>query len=156
GSGASSSGSGASGSSGSGGSTGTGGATPVDPPGPKDPDTALRAGIFIGSCASDDGVSRILNYIYTRPGGIEFWEKYRQITGCFTNKTNGCEAVEQCAGYGFDPAGACNPGCTGDTFQECSTANLWFDCTKVGMVCDPMEVCVSAPPPPLCDAATYV
>jgi hypothetical protein len=143
---------------GSGGSVSSGGASPVDPSGVKEPDAALRAAIFVGSCLPDDGINRTLNRYYTRKGGGGADAAINERTQCFNTKTNGCEAVKECLGVSADLTGPCEPSCSGDVFSACDDSlKFTFNCARIGLSCSAEErECVKEPLGAACDYDTYM
>jgi hypothetical protein len=148
---------GPSGSTGPGGSTTSGGASLPDPPGPKDPEAALRAAVFVGSCLPDDGINRTLNRYYTRKGGADSDHEVHERTQCFKSKANGCAAVQECLGYTADLSGPCEPGCLGDVFSACDDQlKFTVNCGRLGLSCSTEhEECVKKPLGAACDDETY-
>lgn len=159
---------GGSGGSGSSAAGGAGGSTPVGPfpyesiSSDRSPDEVLRAAIFLGSCASDDGVIDYVEDLYntvrtglpTQSYNIALMEN----ADCLLDRTDACDAVEDCLGIRFNPpvSDGCTPrACSADVLTGCDKGfQLFDDCSKVGFVCDPEATACRPPPSPPCDRET--
>jgi len=126
------------------------GGSPSAPPKPVavgglDPDLALRAATFIGTCVPDDLTNRFLDRMYTERGGESLDQLIRSSLGCFATKTNACAAVTECLGVTVSVIGACTQGCDGNAKVLCADQReLRVDCTATG------ETCTDVAGKPLC------
>lgn len=137
------SGAGAGGSGTGGGASGVAGTTPNT--GFPDPDVAARAGVVIGSCHPDNGVSRETAAIWRgRERGPETVSLGAQAE-CIVAAGGGCDALASCLGWSLERSQDCTEGarCHGSTFSLCmSSVELEYaiDCATMGLVCDPMAM----------------
>src|SRR5687767_6031039 len=118
-----------------------GSTNPPPPSGPIDPAAAARAAIFLATCISDDGVNRTLQEIYLEH--TTNWFRSPAIVACLAGKTNGCQAVTDCLGFAYtSDAGACDAGCTGTLYRECSPPiGITVECSTLGLSCGPKKYC---------------
>jgi hypothetical protein len=133
-----------------------------DPPGPKAPDVAARAAVFLGSCMSNghDGLSpqNLLDRMYYVFQVDEpFSNAIEATTRCFTDRANGCKAVEECFATHVVPHdGACDKACSSDNVATLcgETWSIVTDCNRLGMQCTSAG-CSPHVPHPSCDPATF-
>lgn len=115
----------------------------LDPPGPPDPDVAANAAVFIGSCVVNKvtdipltGINKTLTQLYSWVTPDPYYAAIKARLSCFTGKTNGCDAVEECLGIRMDLTGPCETKCTGEVLDVCSTTlHASVDCAKLGLSC---------------------
>jgi hypothetical protein len=133
-----------------------------DPPGPKDPQLALRAAVFLGSCLSEgndhlspQGLLDAMYYVVQT--GWPFETALEYTTQCFADRTDGCAAVEDCfAAHAVFNEGECNTTCLpGNVAQICAgTHSLFLECDRLGMQCTPRG-CSPYPVLEPCDPVTF-
>lgn len=126
------------------------------------PEEVLRLAVFLASCASDNGVKDYIQDLYNKVRTGLPTESYdvalMEHADCLLDRTDGCDAVEDCLGIRFDPpvSEGCTPRtCSGDTLNGCDKGfQLYDDCSKVGFRCDAEATACRPPPHPACDQDT--
>jgi hypothetical protein len=100
-----------------------------------DPELALRAAVFVGSCLPDDRSNRYLQRMYDEVESDDELELIGALP-CFATKTNGCEAVAECLGYTVATVASCTAGCDGDVVVACDDeVEFREDCAFKGLSC---------------------
>ena len=145
-----------------------GGDKPVDVPGPKNMEAVAKAAIFLDTCLRNtsyastninERIDRLYRTIYARSSQRAIAERI----DCFKDKTNGCDAVEECLGIVAlpdDPRYA--EGCYGHIamartdWPPSDIRNVWTNCTGLGLECRdgacviPREPCDHTTEMPFC------
>src|SRR5204863_2754143 len=111
-----------------------------------DPDLVALAAAVLGSCVPDDGVTRNAAHIWAShvAAARNYYRMVEQLD-CFAKAKCGCAAIEHCVGlaYRAAPAG-CSGRCNGEVFTGCGDEmEVTLDCSRLGLVCDPVANCVS-------------
>ncbi|MEZ4438977.1 MAG: hypothetical protein R3B72_07800 [Polyangiaceae bacterium] len=110
-----------------------------------------RAGVFIGSCLPDDGISRVTRSLYEG----DFFPKAVDL-GCFAQAQDGCASVEACVGITADAAGPCVPTCIGDAYEVCDDQlHVTVDCTVFDQHCVGNAGCSVSPSGAACDVTSF-
>ena len=137
--------------------------TPVPPTELVPDDVALVAAI-VGSCQPDDGVDRNAAHVWEADLSTPyFYTRTALQADCLANAHCGCAALEHCLGIELSrTAEACTTGCSGSVFTACGPEfdlevgyRYQVDCSKVGLTCDPVGVCVDRPTT-ACDGSAAV
>ena len=128
---------------------------PSDPIG-FDPEVIARAGVVLGTCWPDDGVSRNIAELWR---GREYgWYGRRVMQApCVSAAASGCEAIRQCYGltYAIAPDAGCASVCNAAVLDACGDGvRIRIDCATVGSGCDPSVGCVDGPSAPCTDASS--
>jgi len=131
-------------------------------PGSRDPTVLAGAAAVLGSCMGDDGINRTLTNLWNieinaaLAGGCAGLQ-----AECLDNAHCGCGAMKACLGFEQSRVDAtCISGCDGNIFTLCSTLDdpqglrSTIDCSREGLVCDPLAICQEAPTV-ACDPKTY-
>jgi hypothetical protein len=104
-------------------------------PRPRDPDEVLLAGVFIGSCIPDDGVTNWTDELYQSPGDGDDGEG-RFDVACLAAQTDGCAGVDRCLGIHIALDGPCETRCEDGLLEGCDDSLHFTQCCgSLGMQC---------------------
>ena len=123
---------------------------------PSEWETALRAGVIMGSCVPDDGVQRVVAGVMYGSRLFKNVLDADPIVACLANASGGCGSFERCGGFAFSVDPACAFGCVGNRLTACDDEWKYELTCPSGTTCDAENRTCAPTGAVACDVETFV